>query len=742
MPDSVGPVTDPRIEPDGTISRPIRWAALRRRTTALAHKLADRDDVPILALAAVVVGMTLLLARIAVTNHYVFIDEFFAISFGRNIADEPSLAFEQSLGRGPERLTSLMTALMAVTSDSPSQEMWLLHAAMALCQGLVAVPVWLAGRELGLGRWGAVAAAAVAASGSFAIYGVTTLNQSVGLLCATVMLWGMVRALRRPGLGSDLLVLVGISATALARLGWAPLVLALVPGTLAAAWFERPSGERLVSWLRALPSRLLRRHPVLLPVLVLGVLAALVSGPSTLLGGEHYGGVALDADIRISTLWDNARRHFSHLAIGVALTPFILAIPALVRDLVGPRDATSGGFAWLVVGLLALFSYIHYTTAAEDRYLAVLVPPVTLTAALAVFRRPPPVWAVVVSGLLTARLVATSYEWPPIGPFDYFMAPTSVFFEQLVGGDSAIRVPLATSHGPTVALLLALAAAAVVAIVARQRPPRGPLAVAAAAAVLVGVVVFQVAAAEYPARKFVEAVGMPDVPTEDLTFVDRAARGGRAQPLAVDGVINPDLVAQLWWLWVYNRTLGNGMTVIRGDRPPPTTAPALQVRVDWQTGAAATTGPVPDILLEKPGFNGVGFSGTPLPGSSHVPFAALERLRRPLNALWLVDGDSVQGYPQRGDPLRLRVFPPTDRRTCVRGGVAVHPLVDRPSRYRLSGAAGSVQGVGQPKTAERFEVRVPGGQPTTLVLRGDPGRLVDGAWVGPTLVDLSVAECG
>jgi hypothetical protein len=738
----MAPLTDPGMDQAATVSRAVRHSPFRRRTAALAHRIADRNKLPILALAAVVVGVTLLLGRIAVTNHYVFIDEFFGISFGRSIADDPSLAFEQSLGRGPERLTSLMTALFAVTSDSPSQQMWLLHAAMALCQGLVAVPVWLAGRELGLGRWGAVAAAAVAASGSFAIYGITTLNQSGGLLCATVMLWGMVRALRRPGRASDLLVLAGLAATALARLGWAPLVVALVPGTLAAAWFERPVGERLVGWLRALPARLLRRHPVLTPVLVLGVLFALISGPSTLLGGEHYGGVALEADLRLSTLWDNARRHFSHLAIGVALTPFILAFPAVVRDLARPRDATSGGFAWLVLGLLVLSSYIHYTAAAEDRYLAVLVPPITLAAALAVFRRPPPIWAVVVSGLFTARLVATSYAWPPIGPFDYFMAPTSLFFEKLVGGDVTIRLPFATAHGPTIALFIALAAAVVVAVVARQRRPRRPLAVAAAAAVLVGVLVFQVAAAEYPARRFVEALGMPDVRTEDLSFIDRAARGGRSEPLAVDGVIDPDLVQQLWWLRVYNRTLGGGMSVMRGDRPLQPSAPGSLVRVDWQTGATRATPPVPDILLQKPGFNGVGFSGTALPGSTYAPFAALERLRRPLNALWLVDGDSVQGYPQRGDPLRLRVFPPTDRRTCVRGGVAVHPLVDRPSRYRLSGATRSVEREGQPATAERFAVRVPGGQPTTLVLRGAPGLLADGTWVGPTLVDLSVAECG
>ena len=632
----------------------------------------------------------------------------------------------------PSVLVSLITALIDGTSDSPSRQMWLLHAVMALCQGLVAVPVWLAGRELGLSRWAAVVAAAIAAGGSFAMYGITTLNQSVGLLCATTMLWAMVRALRRPGLASDLLVLAALAATALARLGWAPLVVALVPGALAAAWFGRPAGEGLGGWLRALPARLVRRHPVLVPMLALGILVAVVSGPSTLLGGEHYGGVALDAHIELDTLWDNARRHFSHLAIGLALVPFILAIPLLVRDLAKPPDATSGGFAWMVLGLLVVFSYIHYTAVAEDRYLAVVAPPLALAGVLAVFRRPPPVWAVLVSGLLTARLVATSYAWPPVGPYDFFIAPTSLFFERIVVGNLLGRLPFLHGNRPTIALLAALAAALVVVAVARRPKLRTPIGLSAAAFVLCGVLAFQVFAAEYPARKFVEAVGMPDVPTKDINFIDRAADGGRVEPLAVDGVVDRDLFDQLFFLRVYNRTLGTGMAVIRGPLAPGAPPPSPPVvQVDWRTGDADVTGQGPDLMLEKPGFNAVGFSGTFLRGSTYYPFAALERLSRPLDTLWIARGDSVQGYPQRGQPLRLRIFPPTDRRTCVRGSGRgqsdrrpSQPLPDR-------GRVATLRGVLRPGAPKEFTARVPGGRPTTLVLRGAAGRLPDGSFAWP-----------
>jgi hypothetical protein len=707
----------------------------------VARRLIHRDNLPLLALAGVVVGMTILLGRIAVSNHYVFADEYFAIFYGRAIADDPSLAFSQSLGRGPERLTSLMTALFAATSDSPDQQLWLLHAATALCQSLVAVPVWLAGRELGLSRWAAVVAAAVAGSGSFAIYGVTTLNQSVGLLCATTMLWAMVRALRRPGLASDLLVLAALGATAVARIGWAPLVVALVPGVLAVTWFGRPVGEGVRDWLRALPRRLVRRHPVLLLLLALGLLVAIVSGPSTLLGTQ-YGGGALEPDLQLATLWDNARRYFSHVAIGLGIVPFILAIPVLLRDLARPADATSGGFAWLILGLLVAFTYIHYTAVAEDRYLAIVAPPLALAGVLAVFRRPPPVWAVLVSGLLTARLVASSYAWPSQGPFDFFTAPTSLFFERIVVGNWLGRLPILHGHRPTVALLAALAAALVVVVVARKPMRRTPVGLSAAALVLSAVLAFQVFAAEYPARKFVEAVGMPEVPTKDITFIDRAALEGRVEPLAVDGVVDPDLSAQLYFLRTYNRSLGSGMAVIRTPLAPGTPAPAPPVvSVDWRTGKADITGDVPDLLLEKPGFNAVGFSGTFLPGSTYYPFAALERLQQPLDTLWIARGDRVQGYPRGGRPIRLRVFPPTDRHTCVQGLIAVNPTADRPSRFRIDGALDPLRGVVQPGAPKEFTARVLGGRPTSLVLHGAAGRLPDGSLLGPSLFNLTVAEC-
>ena len=706
---------------------------------AFVRRALDRDHLPLIALGLVVVGITALLARLAVDNHNVFADEAVAIAFGRDIAGDVSLALSGSIGRGPERLTSLFVAAIAATTDSAAQELRVLHVVLALCQGLVAVPAWLAARELGLGRWAAVVPAAIAGSGSLASYGIFTLNQSVGLLCVTVLLWAMVRALARPGPISDVVVLVALGATMLARFGWAPLVVAIGPAILATIWFERPSGERIGGWLRALPARLAHRHPVLLLLFLLAVVAAIVLGPRELLGGQ-YGGVRLDPDIQLDRMWDNARFVFSHLAIGLALVPFILALPVLVRDLVRPADATSGGYAWLVLAIVVVFSYAYYSSLNEDRYFAVLVPPFAIAGALAVFRRPPPVWAVLVSGVVTARLVVTSYAWPGQGAFDFFLAPTSLYFERIVVGDLAGRLPFSTAHFATLAMLVAAAAALAVVVVARRPEAWRPFGLVAATAVLVGVLAFQVSAAEYPARKFVEAAGLRDVADEDLEFIDRAAAGGSVEPLAVDDALRPEVSGQLVLLRAYNQTLGRGMAVLR--RPPSgPLVHATVAGVSWRTGETDVTGATPDFALEAPGFEAVRFAGEALPPSKLFPFLALRRLRRPLEALWIVRGDSLEGFPEAGRPLRLRVFPRTGGAACVTGAVAVHAQADRPSRYRVTGAGRPLRGKAAYGAPGALDTRLPGGRPTTLVLRGSPVRLPDGRRLGPTFANLEVAAC-
>lgn len=711
-----------------TLTRAAPTASRRRdRLVALA---------PFAALGGWVVAMAALLVHFGAHNHYVFRDESNAIVLGREIVHQASLALSGSVARGPERLTSWLAALAALPSDEPTPQIERLHVLTAICQALVAVPVWLAARELRLGRWQALVPAAVATSGSFAFYGVLTLNTSVGMLCATAMLWAAIRALRRPGLASDLLVVATLGATVLARIGWAPLVAALVPAALATAWLDRPAGEPARAWLRALPRRLARRHPVLLPVALLLLAVALAAGPSVLLGGHMYGGIRLTPNVHWPMVRDDLRTLGLHLALGVAIVPLVLALPLLARGLVRPTDPLEGGYAWLVLGLFAIFFYAYVASLNEDRYLAVLAPPIVLAGALAVFRRPPRVRSVLVSAALVTLLVGVTYATPSGDPFGLVIEPTLRFFDNVVVGKLTLLVSVDRAVIAIVLAALAGLAAACVASVARAR--RSGPAIGAAAAVLVALLAYQLAATDHAARKFTALEGMPSYTAANLEFLDRAIGSGSVRPLAVDGAVDPDVDAQLPFLSAYNHSLDVAGLVVRSG-PAPAGAPE-DVAIDWRSGRTAVRTGLPTALLELAGTAPVGFAGTSAMPSPQFPWAQVVRLRTPLRTLWVLRGTQPDRYPLRGTPVEVRTFPDGAHR-CLSGAILAYPLQPAPVAYRLDGAGRSLRGVALPGRPVPFSLPLPAARPVTVTLRGQARRGPDGIWRGPTLSTLGVGRC-
>ncbi len=579
---------------------------------------------------------------------------------------------------------------------------------MALCQGLVAVPVWLAGRELGLGRWAAVVAAAIAAGGSFAIYGITTLNQAVGLLCATTMLWAMVRALRRPGLASDLLVLAALAATALARLGWAPLVVALVPGALAAAWFERPVGEGLGGWVRALPARLVRRHPVLVPLSSWGS------------SSRRVGSVDAARRRALRRCAPGARPRADH-AVGQRAPPLQpsgasesrwcrSSSPFRRSCAISPGRPMrpAAGFAWLVLGLLVVFSYILLHVGAEDRYLAVLGPAVRAcrrrSPSFVGRRRYGRCWSADCSRLVSSR---RPMRWPRARAVRLLPRPHLALLRA--------HRRSATSWSVPAVLRLHVPRSRCSSPLRRRRRRRGGRATAAG----------RVDRSPRPPRRSSwpgcwrsrslprsirrgsssRPSASPDVPTEDR-HVHRSCRarwprraaGGRRCHRSRSGR------AALRSCASTTATLGAGMAVMRGPRPPRRRHPPPSTgsrgladrrhRVD-RTGArhpAREAGIQRRWVLRQTCYPG---SHAPLPVRPARAAAA------PVERAMARRGDSVQGYPQRGDPLRLRVFPPTGSshlRARWRRGPLHSPTV--PAATGSTARARSLRGVVQPGAAD------------------------------------------
>lgn len=692
------------------------------------------------------VAVTALLARYSVDSRLVFTDEANAVMLGRAIESAPSTLFDGNVARGPERMTSWMAALTAALSDEPARQFELLHLLNAFVQGLVIVPVWLAARQLGLSRWTALAPAAIASSGSFAFYGTTTLNTSVGLLSCGFMLWAMLRALRSPGFLSDLLVLATLFFVVLSRIGWAPLVGAIAPAALATIWFARPEGERLPAWLKALPLRLLRRHP-LLSLGAVALLVALVTiGSDPLVGGSLYGGVRLKPAMELSTLWDNERVLFAHLALGTAVIPFMLGLPVLARGLWRPADPVEGGFAWLALASVLIFSYAYYYSMNEDRYFAVLAAPFVIAGALAVFKKPPPLWSTAVSAVLVTVLVATSYRWPVGDVYTYFIAPTSRFFTDVVLGKASYRLPGSRQTIAWVVLGLAAVATFAVAWIAGRRSAPRRVVWTAGTLVLAGLLAFQIGSLTHPARKFLDVVSFRGVSAHDVEFIDNAVAAagqpnaaiGAAEPLQDDGAIQADLAAQMPFLQVFNRSLGSRFSVdVEGDDGEPVPG---QATVDWRTGATTSGRTPPTVLVTMSGQATIGFDSIPIRSPPSFPWAELQQLRQPLRAEWIVRGTAPDRFGDGTHPMRVRVFPHGGQR-CLTGIVNQHPMTDRRVPYRIAGGPKPIRGVADPGTPTPFEIRLRGTRPVTLTLTGGAGRLADGSLRSPGLFNLLLDGC-
>jgi len=242
---------------------------------------------------------------------------------------------------------------------------------------------------------------------------------------------------------------------------------------------------------------------------------------------------------------------------------------------------------------------------------------------------------------------------------------------------------------------------------------------------------------DHPARKFTQLVGMSNLTAGQLEVIDRMAAGATVRPLAVDGVVDPDLAAQLQILNAYNESLSlNPYAVSR----TPADAQAPGPTIDWRSGRVEGAGP-DALLLQIAGAAPIGFAGEQLPRSEPFPWAQLVRPRRPLRAVWAMRGTAADRYPPGGTPVVVRVFPTHAAGRCLAANLFAHPFVDGPVRYRLVGGGRTRRGVVRPASPRPLALPVSARRATTFTLGGTARRASDGGVRGPTLSDLRVAPC-
>ncbi len=695
----------------------------------------------LLALAAAVI------ARYGLDYHLRQNDELNAVIGARFLElDLANLVDRAGYGdRGPERLTAWYVALTNQLAATTAGDFQVGHMAMALAWAAIAVPVYLLARGIGLGPLPALVPAAICAAGTWAIYGITFLNTTLGLLTACVQLYVLWRVTVRPSRRWELAVLGAFVLAVTARVGHAPLVLALAPALVAQAWRDRPAGQRPGAFLRAAPGTIARRWPILTAAGALAALLVVAVGQSGLLGA--YGSGLSQVRPEPGRLAEQAQAIFGRTALATGFLPVALGVPWLVREAVRPRHREAGAFAVLALATIAILLYVLYTAAIEDRYLVVMLPLVALAFARALFARELSLVAGLAFGAVLAWSTAQRALFPSDEPFAFFIAPGAVFFRRVVV--SRVDAVLPGSGAQTAVLAAAVLLAAAVAVLTTRAPRRA--AAGAVAATAVAVVLWGAVAGTYSMRKFTALAAFPTRTWDGLTFVDAQAGPDGDVGLIADDPPVPGADQKYYDIAYFNRSLDRTIAVdgrYNFTCCPPLLRPPLAATTDRVRGRVTVSGgKVPELLAVPLGFRPYGFNTERL--GIGEPGFALERRLGPLRLSYVAPSRGVEGdgWAQAGRPLRRRVFPaaagPSLRGACWTASLTAPAIAGGPINYTARAGARRVAGTLQPR--ETAPVSVPladGPGAVALSIRTSrSGMLDDGRRVSLLATDEHVAPC-
>jgi hypothetical protein len=319
-----------------------------------------------------------------------------------------------------------------------------------------------------LSRGRSVGVAALSLLTPLMLYSGYEMSESLAYPLCLVALWAMLRAVRRPSIGNDLLLLLAIGLASAARLQLVALVPAAITAVLLVAFLQR-DGYRGRATLEAV-----WQHRLLFGVVGVSLIAVLVrramNGGALPLAGRYANvGTAHASPLRFLEL---AVQHLAELDFAVGVIPFaaaLLAGYALVRfdfprkQLVFASIAVASTF-WLL--LEVAFDAAAFDASSShprnpsgpfdvprihERYLIYLVPffLVALFVALPLFRRKFPARRHLAIAVVAAGL-------PALIPFATVINGTSAFeafglqpFARIVSGQF---VPIA--HPAGLALIL------------------------------------------------------------------------------------------------------------------------------------------------------------------------------------------------------------------------------------------------------------------------------------------------
>jgi hypothetical protein len=292
----------------------------------------------------------------------------------------------------------------------------LLKVLQALTMSLTAVPVFVWGRSLCGPRWALVAAALTLALPGL-VYSGLVMTEVLFYPLLVLAGWAAARAIERPSLAAQALLVAAIAVATLTRLQ----ALVLVPAVLGAYGLDAAIARSTATIRRSLP------------VLGLGVVALVALGAVRLAGGEVLGGYGVVTHGGYSL--GSAARYVVYHAASLTILTGVFPVCALLLLLVGAvrggepsrsvrafLAVTASFSAWLVVEVGVFAS--QYVGRLAERDLIGLAPLLFLALAVWIDRGAPRgYWAMCLVGLAVAAPLAvlpldrlvTSYA-PPDAP--------------------------------------------------------------------------------------------------------------------------------------------------------------------------------------------------------------------------------------------------------------------------------------------------------------------------------------
>jgi hypothetical protein len=464
--------------------------------TAAPSSLARPDTrarvgfVPVAVWVTGLVTVSFLLRFVASLGHIaprLFPDEYIYATLGRSLG-HGSTTIRGEPAAFPALLEPLLAApLWRLAGDDLELGYRLVQGMHALAVSLVAVPVYLIARRIGLSAGAALACSALPLLLPSGVYASYVTADAAGLLLALVAVAIGVAALERPAPATQLLFVAWAGLATLARVQYVVLPVVFV---VAAVIVERGSVRRVA-----------RDYRLILALLGAGLALVAVAGSDRVLG--YYGSVVdLSLDPVAIGRWAATDAFLLAYAAGWVLVPG--AVVGLALALFRPAGRAEHAFAALSAALTVLLLAEASIYAAngssrfQERYLIALLPLVPLLFCVGARRMNG--WSVGATAMVAGVLVAVT----ALVPLSGFTALTGKQDSPLLQAVS--RLETAVGVG-TASLLVAFAAAAAgvaAVLAARQRDVRLPLALCAAALAVtsVGAVSYDIDASRRAGRTF------------------------------------------------------------------------------------------------------------------------------------------------------------------------------------------------------------------------------------------------